>query len=122
MGLLQGIVLSQAEYASGGTIGITFQLTNSSAEPMYVLTWFTPLEGIWSDCLRVLRNGIPVPYDGPLVKRGIPTENDVLTMEPGQTISKDLKLDEAYEVSIPGAYTPSAATLHLMISPPEGTV
>ena len=45
-----------------------------TGQDLYVLKWFTPLEGLNSDCLAVVRDGkSKVPYDGPMIKRGKPS-------------------------------------------------
>ena len=60
-------------------VRITFTLTNHSDERLYVLTWYTPLEGIFGEIFRVRRDGQAIPYEGPLVMRGDPLpENYVL--------------------------------------------
>src|ERR1051326_4979305 len=82
LALFQAAIFSESKYRSDEPIRTTFKLTNLSQEPMHVLKWFTPLEGLWSDCLRVFHEGRRIPYDGPLAKRGIPTEDDYLRLAP----------------------------------------
>lgn len=89
-----------------GSFRLRFEVTNDGAETLNVLTWFTPLEGLWSDCIDVRHeSGKRLRYDGKLAKRAAPGANDYLTLKPGETKSVDFDLHEAYDVSArPGAY------------------
>ena len=119
MALFQAAIFSESKYRSDEPVRTTFKLTNLSQEPMHILKWFTPLEGLWSDCLRVLHNGRRIPYDGPLAKRGIPTEKDYLRLAPGQSIQVQVAVHEAYKVSEPGTYNVSAETEIQAVAVPE---
>jgi peptidyl-Lys metalloendopeptidase len=110
MAIFQASIFSESNYSSDEPVRTTFQLTNHSQESMRVLKWFTPLEGMWSDCLSVIRNGERVLYDGPLAKRGTPTSDDYATLAPGESIKRAVAIDEAYRVSDPGTYNVSVDT------------
>jgi hypothetical protein len=83
---------------------ITFELFNAGDEDVYVLKRNTPLEGLRSDCFSILRDGMPVLYDGPLVKRGAPTKRDYQLIKAGNSASKTIDLSRCYQVSVPGKY------------------
>src|SRR4051812_518519 len=104
MPTLEARLFSAADYKSDEPVNMTFELTNSGAEDLYVLTWYTPLEGLFSDCLKVERDGDKVPYDGPLPKRGNPTEENYVLVPAGQTVSKEVVVSHAYDVNTPGNY------------------
>jgi len=101
---LEARLVSARQYKSDQPVDVTFELANSGDEDAYVLTWYTPLEGLWSDCLRVTRDGEPVPYDGPLAKRGEPTEEDYVRVPAGESVTADVELSRAYQVTEPGTY------------------
>lgn len=101
---LEGRLVSDKFYKSGDDKTMEFELTNYGNEDLHVLTWYTPLEGLWSDCLAVMRNGERVPYDGPLAKRGQPTEKDYVLIPAGKSVSNRFDLHRAYDVSTPGQY------------------
>lgn len=104
MALFQASIFSESKYSSDQPVTTTFRLTNLSQDTMRVLKWFTPLEGLWSDCLLVIRDGQRVLYDGPLAKRGTPTAEDFITLAPGESAEQELAVYEAYQVSTPGTY------------------
>jgi peptidyl-Lys metalloendopeptidase len=101
-----GTVEARLEAApqAAGTASITFTLTNRGDQPVSVLKWHTPLEGIQNDIFDIVHEGKPVPYVGRLVKRGQPTAEDFVTLGPGETASAVVDLGEAYAFPEPGRY------------------
>jgi hypothetical protein len=49
---------------NGETVKLKFTLTNNSEVDLYVLEWYTPLEGIAGEIFRIERDGQLMPYDG----------------------------------------------------------
>ncbi|MFN2220243.1 MAG: hypothetical protein ACK2UA_16670, partial [Anaerolineae bacterium] len=62
-----------ANLPDGNRVMIQFTLTNNSHADLYVLKWYTPLEGIGGEIFRVKRDGQAIPYTGILAMRGDPT-------------------------------------------------
>ena len=90
---------------SSAPVELRFDLTNGDEQDLYVLKWYTPLEGLNSDCLKVLRNGkTKVAYDGPMVKRGNPGPADYILIPAGQTVTSQVDVSGSYAVSIPADY------------------
>lgn len=104
MPTLEGRLVPSADYESDRAVGMGFELTNTGDQDLYVLTWYTPLEGLHSDCLSVLRDGERLIYDGVLARRGPPTPEDYVLVPARGTVSKSFELSSAYEVSPPGDY------------------
>jgi len=90
---------------NGEVVQLQFTLTNHSTERMYVLTWYTPLEGIFGEIFRVERDGQAIPYEGPLVMRGDPLPENYVLLEPGASVSAEVDLATAYDFSQAGEYT-----------------
>ena len=95
--------LEAAPRAVGGA-SVNFTLTNRGSQPVSVLKWHTPLEGIRNDIFQILHEGKPVPYVGPMVKRGQPTAEDFVTLAPGETVSAVVDLGAVYAFPEPGQY------------------
>lgn len=91
----------------GEPVKVQFFLVNDSDEDLYVLNWFTPLEGLGGDIFRVRRDGETVPYQGPLAERAEPTPEAYTLIEAGETVwvEADLTRTRAYDFSVPGNYT-----------------
>ena len=90
---------------NGEAVPVTFTLTNHSPGRLYILTWYSPLEGIFGEIFRVARDGQAIAYEGPLVMRGDPLPEDYVLLEPGASVSAEVDLAEAYDFSQAGEYT-----------------
>jgi hypothetical protein len=88
----------------GEPVNVTFRLTNPTAQPLFVLDWHTPLEGLLSNCLEVTRDGTEIPYQGPMFKRGNPEASDYVTLAPGGSAENTIEAQLAYDFSQPGTY------------------
>jgi hypothetical protein len=89
---------------AGEPVRVTFRLTNPAAQPLYVLNWHTPLEGLLSNCLEISRDGTEIPYQGPMFKRGDPEAEDYVTLAPGASAENTIEAQLAYDFLQPGTY------------------
>ena len=123
-------IYSHAHYIAGEGTNLIFELTNHTKKPVHILKWNTPLEGLKSDCLHVLKNGKKVAYDGRLVKRGQPQPKDFLLLEPGKSVSAKVNIAEGYNMSNSGrvhvnykpdnlVYLRETPTQEFLMSPPN---
>ncbi|MGD2105494.1 MAG: hypothetical protein PVJ55_10340, partial [Anaerolineae bacterium] len=94
------------------SVQIEVAVANHSEVGAYLLTWYTPLEGLRGDIFRVERDGRPIPYEGPLVVRGNPTREDYVFLDAGEALSCTVDLAAVgetnkppYDFSEPGKYT-----------------
>lgn len=90
---------------SGEGVWLLFELANTLDRPVWVLTWNTPLEGLWNDILRVERGGTTVPYEGPMAKRGTPSPADYLLIPPMGKTRAAIDLSAAFDLTGAGPYT-----------------
>jgi peptidyl-Lys metalloendopeptidase len=86
-------------------IALTYSLTNNTAEPLYVLRWETPFEGINGDIFQVERDGQPVLYTGRLYKRAAPIADDYIELQPFESRSVTIDLSAVYRMSRTGEYS-----------------
>ena len=100
-------------YETGVDVRLTLTLMNNSAADYWILKWNTPLEGLQSNLLTLTRDGVKVPYDGIMVKRGNPTAEDYALLRAGEAVSETVYLCEAYDLSQPGRYQVSIDTFVL---------
>jgi len=89
---------------NGGSVDVRFVLENNSERLVFVLTWYTPLEGIYGNIFRVFRDDEPVKYRGLLARRGAPVRESYVVIEPGQQVSKVVDLRKGYDMSQAGIY------------------
>jgi hypothetical protein len=85
-------------------VNLRFELHNQSDCPLYVLIWYTPLEGLAGEIFQVTRNGEELRYQGMLGKRGDPSREEYITIEPGEVTSAEVDLRMGYDLSTPGSY------------------
>ena len=103
--LLVAAIEAPESLPTGAAVNVKFTLTNTSPEGLYVLNWFTPFEGLAGDIFRVQRDGVSLPYHGIQVKRGVPTSENYVWLDPGGSVSAEVDLAEGYDFSQPGRYT-----------------
>jgi peptidyl-Lys metalloendopeptidase len=91
---------AQNSYVKGNPIIINFTLENLSNQNLWVLTWYTPLEGLKGKIFRVICDGTELPYEGPMVKRGQPKKGDYIHIEPGRSVSAEVDLSNVYKLPV----------------------
>jgi len=98
------LAFNKRSYKASDNQKLSFSLTNDSNQPMRILKWHTPLDGIKSDMFHVEKDGKKAVYLGPIYKRGLPTEEDYLTLDPGQTVTEKIDFQETYDIAEVGHY------------------
>ncbi len=88
----------------GESLNIKFTVENVSDIPIYVLKWYTPLEGIAGEIFRVTHDGQVVPYEGILASRMPPTADAYVFLNPGESASAVVDLSKSYNFSQLGEY------------------
>jgi hypothetical protein len=85
---------------------------NCGDRDLRLLRWGTPFEGAWlSPLLQIERDGQPLDYQGPQVKRGSPQARDHWRLAAGRSAQATLALDPAWMVTAPGRYRVAARWL-----------
>lgn len=92
------ILTAKDTFIKDNPIVVNFTLQNTSNEKLWILTWYTPLEGLKGKIFQVTCEGKEIPYEGPMVKRGQPSKADYMYIEPGESVSKEFDLSRAYQV------------------------
>ncbi|WP_293994241.1 hypothetical protein [Sphaerotilus sp.] len=97
------------EMAGDRTPHLQATLHNTGTHAVRLLRWGTPFEGAWrAPLVQIERDGQPLDYQGPMVKRRAPQPSDHLTLRPGQSLQASLPLSPAWTVDQPGRYRISA--------------
>ncbi|MGY1761583.1 M35 family metallo-endopeptidase [Geodermatophilus sp. SYSU D00779] len=92
-------------YALGEPVTVGLEVRNDGQQAVQFLAWGTPFEGdVAADFLIVRRDGEPVEYDGQLVNRGDPLDEDYVFLAPGQSISAEVDISRLYAIDRPGDY------------------
>jgi peptidyl-Lys metalloendopeptidase len=85
-------------------VPVGFTLRNDSSVAITVLRRQTPLEGILGDLFEVTVEGRRLEYRGKMVKRGSPTADEFVTIDPGLHAHATIDLAEGYDLASPGRY------------------
>lgn len=84
---------------------LTFTFSNRGRQPLQVLVWQTPLEGVRHPMLSIQRDAVEVEYRGIMVKRSAPRADSYLLLKPGERRAAKIDLLTGWDVSAPGTYT-----------------
>ncbi|HZY79761.1 MAG TPA: M35 family metallopeptidase [Cyclobacteriaceae bacterium] len=110
-------IYATSSYDKAKDVDVIFEISNTGNVDVYVLKWNTPLEGLRSDCLEVIHNRKFVPYDGILVKRGLPTQENYVEVKVGQTVSVKVDVAEGYDLSKKGTVSIAFNSENLVVIP-----
>lgn len=94
--------------SADGTVEV--HVTNTSLKAARIPTWQLPRDVLEADQFRVHRDGREVRYEGPLIKRGLPTASDFTVLRPGQTWRSVVDLTATYDMRAAGDYTVTLAS------------
>ena len=83
---------------------VTVSITNTSRHPVNLLRWQLPTDELEGALFRITRDGEPVAYTGPLIKRTAPDAADRLRIEPGAALQYQVELTSAYDLTRSGRY------------------
>lgn len=109
------IELIQDKYKASDQLLIKYSIHNTSNKTISLLKWNTPLEGINANIFNVINDDKQVRYIGKTIKRGVPSPDDYLTLEPDEVITVEINLGEAYDMSKSGDYSIQLNTILLDI-------
>ena len=101
---LQCSLSAPASVVTGQPVPLRFTLANRGAVAVQVLEWGTPFEGWFAAYVEVSRDGVAVPYRGPMVKRGDPAANEYARIAAHRARRAEVDLAQPFDLSVPGVY------------------
>jgi hypothetical protein len=101
---LDCVLSAPARATPGRPLPLRFALRNRSDHALHVLEWNTPFEGWFGAYVEVSRDGVALPYRGPMLKRGEPTADEYLRFRVGQRRRASVDLAQVFDLSSPGHY------------------
>ena len=87
----------------GGKVEVI--VTNTSRTTVRVPKWQLPTAFADSKVFHVTRDGMPVEFEGRMIKRAVPTAADFAVIRPGRAIRTVVDLPQAYDFRKAGTYT-----------------
>lgn len=85
-------------------VTVTVTVTNTNRHPVNLLKWQLPTDELEGALFRITRDDQPVAYLGPLVKRTAPQASDKVKLDAGASLSYEVELTGAYDLSQSGRY------------------
>lgn len=101
---LQAFLSAPDQVSLCDPIPMEFTVTNQSDRTLYLLKWYTPLEGIAGKIFRATRDGQELDYLGIMAMRGDPTQDQYVTLEPSESASAEFDISDYFDFSQPGTY------------------
>lgn len=90
-------LIADSAYKDKTHVLISFRIRNSGTRNLKILRWGTLLEPFAGDILAVSCNRQTLKYHGPMVKRGQPTADDYVYLQPGGALEQTgINLAEVY--------------------------
>ena len=91
-----------------GAVEVT--ITNTSRHTVRVPKYELPSDFIEAKLFQVTRDGEPVQYIGPMIKRGLPTAADFAILRAGESYRTTVDLSGAYDMAKSGQYVVTFAS------------
>ena len=89
---------AQGSYAAGKPVIIGFTLENLSSDELWILNWYTPLEGVKGKIFTVLCDGEEARYSGRMVKRGEPGPREYLRLPGNGSLHAEIDLSMHFDL------------------------
>ena len=100
-----------ATTGAGGFLGsVEVTITNTSRHSVRVPTYELPSDFVEAKLFQVSRDGQPVQYVGPMIKRGLPTAREFTVLHAGESYRTVVDLSGAYDMARTGQYTVTFAS------------
>jgi len=86
------------------SVTVTVKLTNNTARPIRLPSWYAPGDELEEDLFLVTRAGQPVEFTGPHYKRPALSDEDYVTLSPNKSLTRTVTLSGFYDLSQTGTY------------------
>src|SRR5688500_11224948 len=103
-------MVASAGSASGFLGAVDITITNTSRHTVRVPRWELPSDFVQAKLFQVTRDGQPVQYEGPMIKRGLPGPADFAILRAGQSHRVTVDLSGAYDMAKTGQYVVTFAS------------
>jgi peptidyl-Lys metalloendopeptidase len=97
--------VDQSSVSADQAVVVHVTLTNTGELPVRLLKWHTLVNGVEEPLFTVTRDGMAARYVGRLYKRSAPTAADYITLQPGESLVRDVNLADYYDLSATGTYS-----------------
>ena len=103
--LMVNVSLADRTTVSDQDVMVNVTFTNVGQTPLQLVRWYMPDGDLDGDLFILSRDGQAVSYVGPLVKRDALTNQDLMTLAPGESVQRAVELASVYDMSTSGVYS-----------------
>ena len=96
--------VARGEFGASQAVLVKLTYSNPTKHTVHVLGWLTAAEALDEPLFRVTRDGSPVAYTGPRVKRPRAGAADYIALKAGEQLSRVVDLGDAYDLTQSGDY------------------
>jgi hypothetical protein len=107
---------AETPQSTAGPVQIRFALINEGEDDVHVLVWGTPFEGWLGKVFTVEKDGEPLRYQGRMVKRFAPQEEDYLLLPASRRLSETVDLSQVYQLEADTYRVTFQGTLHDVVA------
>jgi peptidyl-Lys metalloendopeptidase len=95
---------TRSQFTEEQAVEINLNYKNTGPKTVLIYNWYLPEQQLYDPLFEVTRDGKPIEYVGPLVKRGPPTAENMISIESGKSVSARVQLSSVYNMTETGNY------------------
>ncbi len=103
-------MVAAAGSASDFLGAVELTITNTSRHTVRVPKWELPSDFVEAKLFQITRDGEPVQYEGPMIKRGLPSAEDFAILKAGESYRTVVDLSGSYDMAKTGQYVVTFAS------------
>jgi peptidyl-Lys metalloendopeptidase len=98
------VIPTRFRFNANQDVEIILNYTNKGSDTVLIYQHYIPKQQLSDPLFEVSLNGTPVQYVGRLVKRSVPTLEDMFQLKPGRSVSSVVQLSLEYDMTKTGNY------------------
>jgi len=98
------VIPKHPKFNANQSIEIVLKYTNKGSDTVLIYQHYIPKQQLSDPLFEVTLDGTSVPYVGRLVKRRVPTLEDMFELKPGRSVSSVVQLSLEYDMTKTGNY------------------
>jgi peptidyl-Lys metalloendopeptidase len=98
------VIPKRFRFNANQDVEIILKYTNKGSDTVLIYQHYIPKQQLSDPLFEVTLDGTPVQYVGRLVKRSVPTLEDMFQLKPGRSVSSVVQLSLEYDMTKTGNY------------------
>jgi peptidyl-Lys metalloendopeptidase len=98
------VSVASGSFGTSDPVLVELTFSNPTKHPVHLLSWVTGAGALAAPIFKVTRDGSPVSYTGPIVKRPRAGAGDYVALKSGEQLTQVVDLGDAYDLTQSGSY------------------